>query len=73
MESPALCGDADSSGFVNITDCVYLLSYIFGGGPEPIPYISGDVDCNGFVNVSDAVYIRSYIFGGGPEPCAGCP
>jgi hypothetical protein len=67
-----LCGDADASGFVNITDCVYLLSFIFGGGPEPIPYISGDVDCNGSVNVADAVYVRNYIFGG-PEPCAECP
>jgi hypothetical protein len=68
-----VCGDADASGFVNITDCVYLLVYIFGGGPEPMPYIAGDVDCNGFVNISDAVYIRSYIFSGGPEPCAACP
>jgi hypothetical protein len=70
---PIVCGDADFSGFVNVTDCVYLLAYIFGGGPEPQPYIAGDVDCNDFVNISDAVYIRSYIFSGGPEPCAECP
>jgi hypothetical protein len=67
------CGDAEASGLVNITDCVYLLAYIFGGGPAPLPYIAGDVDCSGFVNVSDVVYIRAYIFSGGPEPCAECP
>jgi hypothetical protein len=68
-----ICGDADHGGFVNITDMVYLLSYIFRNGPEPIPYEAGDVDCNGFVNISDVVYVKNYIFLGGPEPCAACP
>jgi hypothetical protein len=67
-----LCGDADANQVVNVSDAVYLISYIFGGGPEPMPYLSGDVDCNEIVNVSDAVYLIAYIFAGGPEPCAGC-
>lgn len=28
-------GDVDASGSVVITDVVYLIQYIFGGGPEP--------------------------------------
>jgi hypothetical protein len=68
-----ICGDADGSGVVNISDAVYLIAYIFGGGLPPIPSLSGDVDCNGIVNISDAVYLIAYIFGGGPEPCAACP
>jgi hypothetical protein len=68
-----LCGDADGTGLVNVSDAVFLISYIFGGGPEPVPLLSGDLDCNDLVNVSDAVYIVAYIFGGGPEPCADCP
>jgi hypothetical protein len=67
------CGDADGNEIVNISDAVYLISYIFGGGPEPYPLLSGDADCNELVNISDAVYLISYIFGGGPEPCAACP
>jgi hypothetical protein len=68
-----ICGDADGSGFVNISDAVYLISYIFGGGDPPDPEKAGDVDCSNFVNISDVVYLITYIFGGGPEPCAACP
>jgi hypothetical protein len=71
-ERPYVCGDTDSNGLVNVSDVVYLINYIFGGGPAPLPLESGDVDCNGVVNIPDAVYLIAYIFGGGPEPCAGC-
>jgi hypothetical protein len=68
-----LCGDADGNEIVNISDAVYLIAYIFGGGPAPDPLLSGDADCNGIVNISDAVYLIAYIFGGGPAPCENCP
>jgi PKD repeat protein len=71
-QPPYLCGDADANGFVNISDAVYLINYIFAGGPAPNPLEAGDVDCNGFVNISDAVYLINYIFAGGPAPCAAC-
>ena len=68
-----ICGDADANGLVNIADVVYLINYIFGGGPPPDPLLAGDVDCNALVNIADVVYLINYIFGGGPEPCADCP
>ncbi len=68
-----LCGDADGSGIITISDAVYLIGYIFGGGPAPNPLAAGDADCTGIVTISDAVYLISYIFGGGPAPCATCP
>ena len=64
-----LCGDADNSGGVDIDDVVYLINYIFAGGPEPNPYESGDADCSGFVDIDDVVYLINYIFAGGPAPC----
>jgi hypothetical protein len=67
-----MCGDADGNDIVNISDAVYLITYIFGGGPAPDPLLSGDCDCNQIVNISDAVYLITYIFGGGPAPCAAC-
>lgn len=67
-----VCGDADGSGDVNVSDVVFLLGYIFGQGIPPNPLLAGDADCSGEVNVSDAVYLVQYIFGGGPKPCAGC-
>jgi hypothetical protein len=62
-------GDVNGDFIVNISDAVFLISYIFGGGPAPDPLEFGDVDCNGIVNISDAVYLINYIFGGGPAPC----
>jgi hypothetical protein len=67
-----ICGDADASGIVNVTDAVYLVQYIFAGGQPPDPLLSGDANCDDTVNVTDAVYLINYIFSGGPEPCAEC-
>jgi hypothetical protein len=68
-----LCGDVDGTKQVDIADAVYLVNYIFGGGPEPLPFkMNGDVDCSGLVDIADAVYLVNYIFGGGPAPCAAC-
>ena len=68
-----VCGDADGSGTVDIDDVVYLIAYIFTGGPPPDPLAAGDVDCSESVDVDDIVYLIAYIFSGGPEPCADCP
>ena len=62
-------GDADGNGIVTISDAVYLINYIFAGGPSPSPELSGDADCNGIITISDAVYLINYIFSGGPAPC----
>lgn len=67
------CGDADGSGGVTIGDAVFVVNYIFGGGPPPVSEFAADADCTGAVSISDAVYLVSFIFGGGPAPCAGCP
>jgi hypothetical protein len=61
-------GDVDGSGDVNISDGVFLISYIFSGGMAPVPLERGDVNCSGGVNISDAVFLISYIFSGGKAP-----
>ena len=70
--SAAKCGDADGEGTVNIADVVYLIAYIFSGGPAPNPQAAGDADCDGSISIADAVYLIAYIFSGGSAPCAGC-
>ena len=67
-----ICGDANASGNVDISDAVYLIAYIFSGGSAPVPLLAGDANCDSTVDISDAVYLISYIFSGGPAPCAGC-
>jgi hypothetical protein len=64
-------GDPNGDGDVNVADAVYLISYIFKGGPPPNPLEAGDANCDGDVNIGDAVHLINYIFKGGPPP--GCP
>jgi hypothetical protein len=66
-----ICGDANGDVAVNISDAVYLIAYIFSGGPEPYPWVAGDANYDSVVNISDAVYLIAYIFSGGPAPCPG--
>lgn len=68
-----ICGDADASGAVTVSDVVYLINFIFAGGNAPQPLASGDADCSGFITISDAVYLIGFIFSGGAAPCATCP
>jgi hypothetical protein len=65
-------GDANGNGSLDIDDVVYLISYIFSGGPDPTPYsvASGDATCDCTVDIDDVVYLISYIFSGGPPPCS---
>ncbi len=65
-----LCGDANNDTKINLQDIIYLVNYIFKGGPAPSPLLAGDVNGDGKINLSDIVYIVNYIFKGGPAPCA---
>ncbi|MCX6831935.1 MAG: M14 family zinc carboxypeptidase [candidate division Zixibacteria bacterium] len=65
-----LNGDADGSDTIDVSDAVYIIAYIFSGGPAPVPTGKGDTDCSNSIDISDAVFLISYIFSGGPAPCA---
>ncbi|MFH1360984.1 MAG: PKD domain-containing protein [Candidatus Omnitrophota bacterium] len=66
-----ICGDANGDGFVDIDDAVYLIDYIFTGGPAPVPLEVGDVDGNGSVDIDDVMYLVNYIFSSGQGPVCG--
>jgi len=65
-------GDANGSGTINVADVVYLVGYIFLGGPAPPCEEEGDVNGNGSINVGDVNFLVDYQFLGGPPP-APCP
>jgi len=67
--SAYVCGDADSDQDVNIADCIFILNYVFRGGPAPEPFEAGDVNVDLQINVGDAAFLVGYIFKGGPQPC----
>jgi hypothetical protein len=65
-------GNIDDSPTANIdiVDLIYLVTYMFQGGPEPIPMESGNVNCSsGNIDIVDLIYLVTYMFQGGPEPC----
>ncbi len=67
---PFVRGDANADGLVNIADAVYLINYLFVGGPPPLPLDAGDANSDGMLNIADVIYLVNYLFLGGPPPCS---
>lgn len=63
-------GDANGSGGTpNLTDIIYLVNYVFKGGPAPSPVCRGDANASGGnANLTDIIYLVNYVFKGGPAP-----
>ncbi len=67
-----VCGDVNTDEQVNLIDAVFLINYIFVGGPAPQMLSLADVNCSGSINIADVVLLINYIFRAGPVPCAEC-
>jgi hypothetical protein len=69
---PYMCGDADANGVVNILDVTYLISFVYKGGKEPLPFDAGDANADFVVNILDITYLINYLYKDGPDPqCCG--
>lgn len=66
-----LAGDINNTSQVDIADLVFLVDYMFTGGPAPPCQDQADVDDSGGIDISDLVYIVDYMFNQGPEPICG--
>jgi len=70
-----LRADIDGNGEgPDIDDVVYLVTYMFQGGPEPLCMSEADIDGNHTVSpdIADLVHLVQYMFQEGPPPVA-CP
>ena len=67
-----VCGDANSDCAVNLADAVYIINYVFKGGPAPDPECVGDANGDDAVNLADAVYLINYVFKDGAAPVEPC-
>ncbi len=65
-----LRGDANMDKKTTVSDVIFLINYLFKGGPPPDPVYLGDVNCDDKTTVSDVVYLINYLFKGGPAPCS---
>jgi hypothetical protein len=62
-------GDINYSYKLDVADVIYLVNYLFKGGPKPDPMLDqADVNNNGKVLVEDVIYMINYLFKGGPGP-----
>lgn len=64
--------DYDISDNTDISDLVYMVDYMFTGGPAPPCFEEADMDASMTIDISDLVYLVDYMFTGGPAPLA-CP
>ncbi|MDH4035201.1 MAG: hypothetical protein OEV80_15525, partial [candidate division Zixibacteria bacterium] len=66
--------DYDPGDVIDISDLVYLVDFMFSGGPEPVCFDEADIDGSGVepIDIADLVYLVDYMFTGGPPPAA-CP
>lgn len=64
--------DFDPDDQLDITDLVYLLDYMFAGGPPLLCLEEADIDGNGAIDIADLVRLADYMFTGGIPP-ADCP
>ena len=65
-------GDANRDDIINVGDVVYLVTYLYRGGPAPDPICVGDANSDDIVNVGDVVYLVTYLYRGGPPPVDDC-
>ena len=55
--------DCNGDGRFNIADIIYLISYVFDGGPAPRDYLHGDFDGVEGLTIADVVFLIHYMFG----------
>jgi len=76
---PAKCGDVMEDDIIDLGDMLFLIAYLYKGGPAPVPLNSGNVNYLSdpgvdIVDLGDVLYIIAYLYKGGPKPnCPVCP
>lgn len=64
--------DHDPMGALDIADLVYLVTYMFDGGPPPPCPGEADVDASVLIDIADLIYLIDFMFNAGPAPVP-CP
>ena len=68
-------GDANGDGDITVADAVFVLGYLFGGGPRPRCLDAADANDNEGINIADAIALLGHLFGNEgplPEPFVVC-
>lgn len=60
--------DYDPDDGINITDLVYLVTYMFQSGWPPVCFEEVDLEVDLQLDISDLIYLVNYMFQAGPPP-----
>jgi hypothetical protein len=66
-------GDANADGSINITDGIFVLNFLFLGGPTPTCAEAANPNNDDAINITDGIYILNFLFLGGPAPTSPGP
>jgi|GEM_PF-1279644 len=62
-------GDGNGDSVVDIADPIYVLSFLFTGGPDPSCYSTADGNDDGLIDIADPIFLLGHLFTGtGPLP-----
>jgi len=61
-------GDTNGDNLQNLTDGIFVLSFLFTGGDTPACMDSADVDDTGNIEITDGISILNFLFIGGAPP-----
>jgi hypothetical protein len=61
-------GDTNGDGIIDLGDLVYLINFLYKGGPAPDALTVGDCNCDGVVDIGDVIFLINYLFRDGPSP-----
>ncbi|UCD17325.1 MAG: hypothetical protein JSV44_12890, partial [Candidatus Zixiibacteriota bacterium] len=65
------CGDANLDTSINLLDIVFIINYLYKGGPEPTYPHLADVNSSESINLLDVTYLIRYLYWGSAAP--DCP
>ncbi|MCZ6795136.1 MAG: hypothetical protein O7J95_16150 [Planctomycetota bacterium] len=61
-------GDTGGDGVLDLSDAVFILNFLFLGGPLPACEDAADTDDDGSWNITDAVFLLGFLFLGSSPP-----
>jgi hypothetical protein len=61
-------GDTNKDGRIDLSDLVYLINFLYRGGPAPDPLTIGDCNCDQTIELGDLVILIDYLFKEGQPP-----
>lgn len=65
-----LCGDVNADSRFTASDVIYMVNFVFKGGPGPVVPGHADTNCDNASTSSDIIRLVNFVFKSGSPPCS---